>query len=305
MVQVMTTSTPPEDASSSPFLTRVSLFPLSLFILAIGIVWRVVDIFVLGLGDTTLNILPSKLFPLMILVGIFWFYRRNEITSVLGLSRANIRTHVTIGAIIGVSIYLITVVLPRIVYGAMSGTPSMSVYIAYPDLLWYEFFFVFVNAIMEETLFRGLLYHGFQKITTSNRSILYAAVIFGLWHICWPFANGLQGAELISNIFVSVVFSGILGIFFSIYYVKFSGATTLSGTIVAHTLINFLNESFKIGTTPEMQGPDTPVSSSMLMLTALFFLVTITIAMILLSKYRIESVLTIPSRIREAILGRS
>jgi len=53
--------------------------------LLVGIAWRIVDIFILGLGDTWLNVMPSKLFPLLITLAYFWRYRRTETGSVLGV----------------------------------------------------------------------------------------------------------------------------------------------------------------------------------------------------------------------------
>ncbi|UCE09544.1 MAG: hypothetical protein JSW61_11310, partial [Candidatus Thorarchaeota archaeon] len=73
--------------------TTSSLLSLSAIMLAIGSLWRIVDIFVLGLGDTWLNILPSKLFPLLILVLVFHRFRREELSTVLGLSQEGIISH--------------------------------------------------------------------------------------------------------------------------------------------------------------------------------------------------------------------
>ncbi|MCF2137252.1 MAG: CPBP family intramembrane metalloprotease [Candidatus Thorarchaeota archaeon] len=285
-------TTPPQD-TRPPLLTRMSLFSLSIIILSIGIVWRVVDIFVLGLGSTLLNILPSKLFPLGILLGVFWVYRRSEIEPILGLTRAHLRPNLIIGILLGLSFYFTGVVLPTLLYASLTGASSLlTVHIQFVDFLWYEFLFVFINAIMEETLFRGILYHGFRTRMSINRSMLLSAAFFGLWHICWPFANGKTGAALISDIFVSVVFSGILGLFFAIYYIRFTSTTALTGTIVAHTLINFFNESFKFGASSGMQGPDTPTRDPLqIALSGIFFMATIVIFSLLLYKYKLERII--------------
>ncbi len=284
---------PSPTLTRAPLLARASLFSLSLVMLSIGVAWRIVDIFVLGLGGTSLNILPSKIFPLSILLLVFWVYRRSEISSILGLSRERIRAHITIGLILGISFFVVGVVIPSLIGAALNDPPStLTVHMPYADILWYEFLFLFVNAIMEETLFRGILYHGFLTRTTINRSMVLSAIVFGFWHICWPFANGKTGLSLLSDIFVSVVFSGILGLFFSIYYVKFTSASSLAGPIVAHTLVNFLNESFKIGSTSSIQGPDTPLSNPLqIALTGVFFLLTVLALSTLLYKYKIEQII--------------
>ncbi|MFW9967684.1 MAG: hypothetical protein ACFFEA_11070, partial [Candidatus Thorarchaeota archaeon] len=66
-------------------LSRMGLLPLAGLLFLVAIVWRILDIFVLALGDTWINIMPSKLFPLLIMAAVFWRYRRNEFSSVLGL----------------------------------------------------------------------------------------------------------------------------------------------------------------------------------------------------------------------------
>jgi len=83
MVTTMTQeSTAPVQEKQSIWST-MNILIISGIMLTIGIIWRIVDQFVLGLGDTWMNILPSKLFPLLIILGVFWFYRRPEIDSVL------------------------------------------------------------------------------------------------------------------------------------------------------------------------------------------------------------------------------
>ncbi|MHA1771135.1 MAG: lysostaphin resistance A-like protein [Candidatus Thorarchaeota archaeon] len=292
MKQIADIMLPSSRESSFPRLKRMNLFNLSIIVLSIGIIWRVVDIFVLGLGSTLLNILPSKIFPLGILLGVFFVYRRSEIGPILGLSRIHFRANLIIGTLLGISFYFAGVILPTFLYAILTGTSSLlTVHVQFIEFLWYEFLFVFINAIMEETLFRGILYHGFRTRMSINRSMLFSAILFGLWHICWPFANGKTGAALISDIFVSVVFSGILGLFFAIYYIRFTSTTTLTGTIVAHTLINFFNESFKLGTSSGIQGPDTPSSNPLqIALSGIFFIITIVLLSVLLYKYKLETV---------------
>ena len=80
-----------QQQEEKPFWTSLDLLAIAGIMLAIAVVWRVVDQFVLRLGSTWMNIMPSKLFPLLIMLGFFWRYRRSEIDSVLGLSKKNFR----------------------------------------------------------------------------------------------------------------------------------------------------------------------------------------------------------------------
>ena len=76
------------------------------FFLFIGVLWRNVDIFILNLSETWLNILPSKIFPLLIILGFFWLFRRNLISSVLGLEVHEPRKHIVTGILVGVFLFL-------------------------------------------------------------------------------------------------------------------------------------------------------------------------------------------------------
>ncbi|MHA2360458.1 MAG: hypothetical protein ACXAB6_00825, partial [Candidatus Thorarchaeota archaeon] len=49
--------------------SRMNLLYMSGIMLTIAVVWRIVDVFILGLGDTWFNIFPSKLFPFLIIIG--------------------------------------------------------------------------------------------------------------------------------------------------------------------------------------------------------------------------------------------
>jgi hypothetical protein len=83
--------------STERFWSRAGLLQLAGVMLAIAIVWRVVDIFVLRLGETWVNILPSKIFPFLIMTVLFWKYRRGEVGTVLGLNRQQFGLQLALG----------------------------------------------------------------------------------------------------------------------------------------------------------------------------------------------------------------
>ncbi|MFW9794004.1 MAG: hypothetical protein ACFFEE_06875, partial [Candidatus Thorarchaeota archaeon] len=83
---------------------QMDLLTVGGIMLVIGTIWRIVDQFVLGLGDTWMNIMPSKLFPFLIILGVFWRYRQQEIGSVLGLSKNKMKLQLGVGIAMGLMI---------------------------------------------------------------------------------------------------------------------------------------------------------------------------------------------------------
>ncbi|MFW9980170.1 MAG: CPBP family intramembrane glutamic endopeptidase, partial [Candidatus Thorarchaeota archaeon] len=221
-VQDQTESLPSENPD-----TRVlpGIFQVALIMLLVGVVWRIVDVMVLNLGDTWLNIMPSKIGPLLIMIGVLWkIYGKQEMRTTLGFVKSNFSTQFTIGILLGVSFYLCVDILGSLIYHSLVNPSYELVLTIYnPELLWYAFIFFFVNAVYEETLFRGLLQNTFKTRISVNRAILLSAVIFGIWHAVWPVVNGAPLSEFISM----VLLSGILGAFFGVYYEKFSSGRTL------------------------------------------------------------------------------
>jgi membrane protease YdiL (CAAX protease family) len=284
--QKMAESTSEETSSWA----SIGLFRISGIMFSLSVVWRIIDQFVLSLRSTWLNILPSKLFPFLILLGFFWKYRPQEIASVLGLSHDRLRAQLAIGLLIG-AIFTIGIDFGgTIVYALfLDSTYPLELHILNADLLWYTFFFFLTNAFLEETLFRGLLINTFKIKMSSMTAILLSAFIFGIWHAGWPIING--GADVLGQVASMIFFTMVLGLLFGIYYERFSSASSLIGPITVHTIVNFFSENFKLGPEPVIQGPDLIFSSTGLMTTTLliFFLVFIPLGLFLW-KFRIERI---------------
>jgi membrane protease YdiL (CAAX protease family) len=272
--------------------SSISLLKIGGIMLTIAAVWRLVDQFMLGLGSTWMNILPSKLFPFLIILGFFWKYRPREIDSVLGLSRDNFQAHLAVGLLIGIAISFGIDFGGTIVYGlSIDPTYPLQLNILNEELLGYMLFFFLTNAFLEETLFRGLLINAFKTRLNSNRAIMLSAIIFGFWHAGWPLINGAAGSDAMNQVASMVFFTTILGIFLGIYYDRFNSSQSLVGPIVVHTMFNYVSECFKIGPEPVIQGPDLIFSNPGLMAATLlmFFLIFIPLG-IFLWKFNIEQV---------------
>ena len=278
-----------EQAKTSAW-SSVGLLKIAGIMLTIAAVWRLVDQFVLNLGGTWMNILPSKLFPFLIILGFFWKYRPREIDSVLGLSRENFQVQLAVGLLIGIAISFGIDFGGTIVYGLfIDPTYPLQLHILNPELLGYMLFFFLTNAFLEETLFRGLLINAFKTRQSSNRAIMLSAILFGIWHAGWPLVNG--AADALNQVASMVFFTTILGIFLGIYYERFNSSRSLVGPIVIHTMFNYVSECFKIGPEPVIQGPDLIFSNPGLMATTLlmFFLIFIPLGLFLW-KFKIEQV---------------
>ncbi|MBE0527232.1 CPBP family intramembrane metalloprotease [Candidatus Thorarchaeota archaeon] len=289
----------------------MSILTLSGIMLAIGVVWRIVDQFVLGLGDTWMNILPSKLFPFLIILGFFWKYRRDEIASVLGLSKNQLKAQIAAGLVIG---FLISVLIDfggTIFYGlVIDPTYPLELHIINQELLGYLFLFFLTNAFLEEILFRGLIQNSLKTRYSPKIAIMVSAIIFGVWHAGWPLLNASPGESVVTTVAMMVFFTTILGLLFGIYYERFSSGKSLMGLIVAHTIFNFANECFKIGPEPTMQGPDLGFANpGVMVVSMLFFLLVFSILFYVFWRYKIEQAAALwnrtSMRVRNTIPGLS
>jgi len=280
--------------------TITGLLKIAGIMLTISAIWRIVDQFALGLGSTWMNIFPSKLFPFLILLGFFWKYSPTEIGSILGLSRNKIKSRLVVGTLIGF-IFAFGIDIGGTIAYALLVDPTYPLQLSITvdeGLLGYMFIFFLTNALLEETLFRGLLQNAFKTRYSVNVSIMMSAVLFGIWHAGWPLVNGTTGANAIGGVASLVFFTMILGIFFGIYYERFSSSKSLIGPIVAHTLINYVRECFTIGSEPSMPGPDVIFSNSGLMAcTFLTFLLTFVPLFIIIWKFKIGQVTDLWCRI--------
>lgn len=311
MVTTMTQKSSDSVHDEKSIWASMSILTLSGIMLTIGVVWRIVDQFVLGLGDTWLNILPSKLFPLLIIIGFFWKYRRDEIASVLGLSNNQLKAQLAAGLVIGFMISALIDFGGTIFYGlVIDPTYPLELHILNPELLGYMFFFFLTNAFLEEILFRGLIQNSLKTRYSAKVAILTSAIIFGVWHAGWPLLNASPGESVITTVSMMVFFTTILGLLFGIYYERFSSGESLMGLVVAHIIFNYVSECFKIGPEPTMQGPDLGFANSgVMMVSMLFFLIIFSILFIVFWRYKIEQFSDgwnrISERVRTKLPGQS
>ncbi|TFG34583.1 CPBP family intramembrane metalloprotease [Candidatus Thorarchaeota archaeon] len=288
------------------FWSSLDILLIAIIMLSISVIWRIIDQFVLGLGNTWMNILPSKLFPLLIILGFFWKYRRYEIDSILGLSKKQFRAQVTTGIVMVILISLLIDLGGTIIYARfIDPAYPLELHILNPNLLGYLFVFFLINAFLEESLFRGLLQNSIKTRITPNKAILISAVLFGVWHAGWPLVNGLTGIEVVIQVSSMIFFTTILGLLFGVYYEYYSSSQSLVGPIIAHTFFNFISECFKLGPEPVIQGPDLIFSTPELMIISLvLFFGVFSFLLVIFWRFKIEQIASLCNDVKRWIIHK-
>ncbi len=211
-----------QEKEKRSYWSSLNLLIVSGIMMTIAIIWRVADQFVFQLGSTWMNIMPSKLFPFIIILVFFWKYRRREIDSVLGLSRKQLRAQIGVGIVMVLLISILIDFGGTVIYATLLDQAyPLELHIINPELLGYMFIFFLTNAFLEETLFRGLLQNSLKTHFSPSRAILLSAITFGLWHSGWPLVNGSIGNALLVQVASMVFFTTILGLLFGVYYEQF------------------------------------------------------------------------------------
>jgi len=295
-----------QEKEKCSYWSSLNLLIVSGIMMTIAIIWRVADQFVFQLGSTWMNIMPSKLFPFIIILVFFWKYRRREIDSVLGLSRKQLRAQIGVGIVMVLLISILIDFGGTVIYATLLDQAyPLELHIINPELLGYMFIFFLTNAFLEETLFRGLLQNSLKTRFSPSRAILLSAITFGLWHSGWPLVNGSIGNALLVQVASMVFFTTILGLLFGVYYERFSSGQSLVGAIIAHTFFNFISECFKIGPEPVIQGPDLIFSTPGLMtVSLLMFLGVFLFLFVIFWRYRIEQVGAYWNRFRDYVVNQ-
>ncbi|MCR4924860.1 MAG: CPBP family intramembrane metalloprotease, partial [Clostridiales bacterium] len=99
-------------------------------------------------------------------------------------------------------------------------------------------FFNIINVIMEEGTFRGLFYQIVKTNHSMKFSLIFQALLFGVWHIVTPLHNFIDGdINLVSFIALSVgyiILAGLMGIKWGLMY-------QLTGSLYSGMADHFFN----------------------------------------------------------------
>jgi membrane protease YdiL (CAAX protease family) len=221
-----------------PFIVPISL-------LLIAFVFRIIDIFVLGLDELLGEIILSKLLGFLLVLGYIWAVGKT-ITSI-GLHRRDINEVLLIG---GVGTSVIFVAAFGLQYVALGGTDQSPgiVFVAIDPKTGLEggvLFTMFlllgnvVNSFMEEGLFRGVMLPHFMRSLSFRWANLLQAALFGLWHAVWPVKSLITGdltmGAAVTEAVSLVLTTTVAGLVFGYLFYK---TGSLWAPWLAHTIHN-------------------------------------------------------------------
>ncbi|NHJ14169.1 MAG: CPBP family intramembrane metalloprotease [Candidatus Thorarchaeota archaeon] len=235
MIEVEFAEPGPEERRESPSLLS-NPTSLAVFFFSISLVFRLIDIFILNMGDTDFGILPSKVIPLILILA--FLHHTKQGISAVGLHAHLVRAGVFLGLVASLVYLGISVGGVFVSLGLIGANPIISLYKF--DYLGQDLIYQTANAIMEEVLFRGLMLRCFMTRFSLHKANFLQAFCFGLWHVVWPINTllagyiSLEGAMLWS---IEYTLSGtIMGFAWGYMFLR-SG--TLVAPILNHFVINF------------------------------------------------------------------
>ncbi len=222
---------------NNPIRLAVSFFLL-------GLLFRIIDIFVLEMNTTDFGILPSKIIPMLLILVYLRQTRRKS--SDISLQSRNWERNLVIAVIVSLVFNGILVGGNVLILVALNMQPFISIYkldYMIPDLI-----FQTANAFMEEILFRGIMLTCFMLVMRPLKANLLQAFLFGLWHVVWPLNSYLGGlislGEAMSWAIEYTLSTMVIGLLWG-YMVQRTGS--LVSTIPFHFLTNLTSGYITVG----------------------------------------------------------
>ena len=222
--------------------------PLAL--LALALVLRIIDIFILRLDERIGEIILSKSLGFALVVGyVGWVGQR---MSAVGLNSRLLRPALAVGAGITLMAFLIAAAVQQLMLApgqalmlrAVDPKTGMTGGAAFATLLVVG---NVVNSLMEEGLFRGVMLPHFLQRMRFRSANLLQATLFAAWHLVWPIKAYLSGDVSVAGAFAqaALLVSGafIAGLIFGYLFWR---TGSLWAPISAHFLNNVLHNLLQI-----------------------------------------------------------
>lgn len=174
-------------------------FAVPLVLLVVAFVFRVIDIFVLGLDELLGEIILSKLLGFLLVLGYVWVVGKTVAS--IGLHRRALDKVILIAGVGTGVIFVVAFGLQYVVLAGADQTASV-IFVAIDPKTGLEggaLFTVFllvgnvVNSFMEEGLFRGVMLPHFMQSLSFRWANLLQAALFGVWHAVWPLKSLVTG----------------------------------------------------------------------------------------------------------------
>ncbi len=233
-------------ADSTPIRSLATRWPVlvSLGLLAIALLFRLNDIFVLRLDELLGEIILSKALGFTLVVIFLWLagLRLRDI----GLHTSGLAPSLFIGASIALLALLVGYAIELLVLSGSHATLQFAAIDPKAGVsggVLFALFLVlgnFVNSFMEEGLFRGVMIPLFRTRLSFWGAVWLQAILFGAWHLPWAlkwYQTGMiqTPGEITMGVVTNFFPQILLGLVWGYMYVKTGSLWT---PWIAHTLTN-------------------------------------------------------------------
>jgi membrane protease YdiL (CAAX protease family) len=271
-------SEPRADQSNVFSLPASIMVPLAIFLVVVAL--RSIDLFVLKPDNLPDQTIFSRVIGFLLALGYLWVLQKP--ISSIGLHARNFNKAFLIG---GLSLIILYVTLyaiqlyrlniagdtPRLVLGAIDWeTGTMG------GLFFSSFRLVgqLFNALMEESLFRGMMLPLFMRRFRFWKANVLQAFLFGLAHLVFPLSSWVNGqataGEAVAEAASLLISATVGGLVFGYLYYRTDSLWT---AVFAHLIDNVVSHFFHIQTAIRLQA-----ETDILMLASLGFVSLVLLA---------------------------
>lgn len=270
-----------------PILTALALMAIALF-------FKWIDTFVLRLDERLGEIILSKSLGFILVIGFVWLtcHKLKDI----GLHSKRIGQSLLIGASVTVISFLISYGVEYILSVQQAGEPQI-LFVALDNKMGVKGGYLFalllvvgnfINAFMEEGLFRGLMIPLFLTKLSFVRTNWLQAFLFGSWHLMWVFKYYRLGtiktsSEILMSIFLNFMPQLLIGLVWGYMYFK---TNSLWAPWISHVINNSVLNLLHINS---LQGMDAGVMIRMPLYT-IFVLLSMFVIKFLAEKLKMSDV---------------
>ena len=274
----VSTSMPHPAENDLSALTRPVFISLVFFLAVVTL--RYTEIFISGLNTLPDKTIVSRVLGFILVLGYLWLIRK-PIQSI-GLHARNFDKAFLIG---GLSLIILYIVLYTIQFVSLSNageTPQLVFAAINKEIgilggFSFTMFYLFgqiVNAIMEESIFRGVMLPNLMQRFKFWQANILQAILFGLAHLVWPLSDWLRGKSTAGEAMAaagSLLFAATIGglVFGYLFY----RTDSLWTAILAHFVDNAVSLFFHIQTATR-----TNAEADILMIASLGFLALVVLA---------------------------
>jgi membrane protease YdiL (CAAX protease family) len=242
---------------------------MAIILFVIAVFFRWIDNFVLRLDEVLGELILTKTLGFVLV--LVWLYFTGRKVKDIGLHSKKLGQSVLIVTVSTAAGFLLGYLVEFMLASNQGTQPVLELAAIDPKMgvdggLLFGLWLLgcnFVNSLMEEGLFRGVMGRLARIKFSFWQTILFTSFMFGIWHLPWVLKY-LQLGEITtgSEIAMSVLFNSVpqflIGIVYAYYYMK---TNNLWAPWLAHTLSNSIGNFLHINTT-EGIDPGMPIRMS-------------------------------------------